>query len=728
MSDLASRVRRLSRRLLVPALAAATLSSGCDTILGPKNKNEAPETELVEQHLTDRSISEGKTYIGRIFTFEGTDQDGRIDRVEYKIESVLGSTDREDAPRRRADRINLGSSVFEVNKYFLEGTDFTLTARAVDDEGKKDKTPVIVSFNSQWDNQPPETELVTSILSGGLQISFKFKGEDIDGVVGGYELLLEGPKSQDWINYNEAQDLLAGLPDGNYTFKVRSIDDKGDPDPTPSEYEFYLYRGIFSEGRRESRLPSLVTQPIEILPDNTRVFQGSTNREGLASFIEGENELIVEVNDALTQEPIENIKIDVLLNPRTNFGAVVSMDSTGRYFSDIEYLYDPSGKRLGQSKIFTSMNPASGEPFVIKEPERIPDYLDESEYDFLGTFPLSDIEQVYKDNDFFAKNASVIEFVSRNFNHPSLVLLTQANKARNTFMEHSNEVTNTISDFFGGTMDPDAMYWDEYSVRIVGFPVVTKELNEDGLCTIKGTVTDPESQPLREVRVSFENNQTSTDEEGNYRLANISTGNHNVRFEREGFETFSLDTLVQSAQYPDFIPIRINPVLEFRIREELPKTTIISRHENRNFNIPICVVYDGNGYLVVDNLYVNNEHPLTSKIHKLDRNFSIVNSYEFGSVFHDLEINENILYGIDGTGRKILRFNEDIEPEVIKDMSEERRYMDLIWPIHKQHPPAIGLGNIVFINGTPWIYNRYFRGAPYTKLIKLDNNFDRSEE
>src|SRR3990167_9347325 len=61
-------------------------------------------------------------------------------------------------------------------------------------------------------------------ISGLSEISFRFQGIDEDGYIEEYKLALEGPRSQDWINYNEAQDLLAGLPDGDYTFKVKSID------------------------------------------------------------------------------------------------------------------------------------------------------------------------------------------------------------------------------------------------------------------------------------------------------------------------------------------------------------------------------------------------------------------------------------------------------------------------------------------------------------------------
>ncbi len=329
-----------------------------------------------------------------------------------------------------------------------------------------------------------------------------------------------------------------------------------------------LSPGCFCNDKKNPVEPE---QETEVMPTRTtEVLRNKTDRRGRITL---ESDLtprvIVEVRNSITQKPVEDIIVTYVSNPENNSAAITFEDTTGNYFSDIQYLFPLSRKPEGESKIFSDMNPVSQAPFAVKAPERIPQHLDPSEYELLGTFPLSDIEQVYKENDFFAKNASIIEFISKKSTHPSIILLTKTNQARNMFLEYSVDVTRTISNIFGGTMDPDAMYWDVYSININGFPVVTKDLNtEDGLCTVKGTVTHETGSPLSDVFVGIGNNQTLTDPEGQYRLTHINRGIHNIRFEKEGFEPFSLDTLIQPAPYPDFISTYVNPIL--RLEEVLP--------------------------------------------------------------------------------------------------------------------------------------------------------------
>lgn len=129
-------------------------------------------------------------------------------------------------------------------------------------------------------NQPPDTELISEISGGGSGMSFSFKGVDEDGSISGYEVYLDGPKSQDWIDHNLVKDsILVDLPDGDYTFKVRSIDDENEMDPTPAEYRFNLEEGVYREGHRsmeKSRVSFPTTSPLrsstfEVMSSNAQV-------------------------------------------------------------------------------------------------------------------------------------------------------------------------------------------------------------------------------------------------------------------------------------------------------------------------------------------------------------------------------------------------------------------------------------------------------------------------
>ena len=399
-----------------------------------------------------------------------------------------------------------------------------------------------------------------------------YGGSDDERVLG-FEMRIETSTTKtDWFVGKEPI-TMEDLSKGDIV-KIRSVDNEGLADPTPAVYEVNLEGGAVFPVDTEI-----------IVTENTTTLRNKTNKEGQIVFT---NELLsetitAEARDATNNEPLEDIVVTYVSNRKNNSGAVIFEDTTGNYLSDIQYIFPTSGKPAGESRIFTSMNPAAQAPFDIRQAKKIPEYLDESEYEFLGTFPLSDIEQVYKDNDAFAGDASVIEFLSKNSSHPSVVLLTKANEARNTFLRYISDITRAIGEIFGGTMDPDAMYWNVYSVDIMGFPVVTKDLNtEDELCTVKGVVTDDIGNPLREVSVSIENNQTLSDSAGYYRLIRVKGGVHNIRFEKELFESFMLDTLIQP--HPEFISTQINASLERRIAnwKDMGKIVFLSYRDDNN--------------------------------------------------------------------------------------------------------------------------------------------------
>jgi hypothetical protein len=88
------------------------------------------------------------------------------------------------------------------------------------------------------ENLPPATELVTcpgSEVEEGEDMLFRWVGTDIDGVVVGYEWSLnEAP----WIETEDDSVVVEAVGEGEHSFVVRAIDDKGDADPVPPECNF----------------------------------------------------------------------------------------------------------------------------------------------------------------------------------------------------------------------------------------------------------------------------------------------------------------------------------------------------------------------------------------------------------------------------------------------------------------------------------------------------------
>lgn len=109
-------------------------------------------------------------------------------------------------------------------------------------------------------NIPPNTTIANIPIENDTLfalVTFHWDGEDYDGCISGYEYryithhkIVGDSLIQPWIETTEtsvtipfeSSDLL------NYQiFQVRSVDDKGDVDPTPAERKFYTVQTIFPE-------------------------------------------------------------------------------------------------------------------------------------------------------------------------------------------------------------------------------------------------------------------------------------------------------------------------------------------------------------------------------------------------------------------------------------------------------------------------------------------------
>jgi hypothetical protein len=113
---------------------------------------------------------------------------------------------------------------------------YTLQVRTVDAAGNKDATPAVRTFSVD------ATAADTTITSGptGLTTSgspsFAFSSPEA-GVQ--FECRLDGPGAATDSYANCASPkAFSGLADGGYTFRVRAVDDSGNPDPTPATRSF----------------------------------------------------------------------------------------------------------------------------------------------------------------------------------------------------------------------------------------------------------------------------------------------------------------------------------------------------------------------------------------------------------------------------------------------------------------------------------------------------------
>lgn len=88
------------------------------------------------------------------------------------------------------------------------------------------------------ENLPPATEITDcpgSEVDEGEDLLFRWIGTDVDGVVVGYEWSLSGG---DWMETEDDSVIVEAVDEGDHSFIVRAVDDKGDVDPVPPQCDF----------------------------------------------------------------------------------------------------------------------------------------------------------------------------------------------------------------------------------------------------------------------------------------------------------------------------------------------------------------------------------------------------------------------------------------------------------------------------------------------------------
>ncbi|MBU2639879.1 MAG: hypothetical protein KKG75_04210 [Nanoarchaeota archaeon] len=164
-------------------------------------------------------------------------------------------------------------------------------------------------------NKAPETviERVSTNLnenSKGNVYFFIYGDDKEDGVTDKCQFrIVNSENYSEWTTTN-LQDNFIHLPVGQYNLEARAIDSKGKLDATPAVKTFEVFPT--PEEPTLPTQPELITQPVEILSNNTRVFEGTTNQDGLVSFIDEtaeDGQATVFITDIETQQSAPSMQV-----------------------------------------------------------------------------------------------------------------------------------------------------------------------------------------------------------------------------------------------------------------------------------------------------------------------------------------------------------------------------------------------------------------------------------
>ena len=190
-------------------------------------------TVRVDATPPDTSITDGPSGVIPIgsatFTWTGTDNRTSTGDLEYRYRLVGLSND-----------WSSWSTATSVTYNDLTDGDYTFEVKAKDKAGNEDPSPATRSFGV--DVTPPETTITSgpSGCIGTADVTFTWTGSDNRTPTAEllYSYKLEGFDA-DWSAWAGATSKsYTGLPDGDYTFKVKAKDEVGHEDPSPSSQSF----------------------------------------------------------------------------------------------------------------------------------------------------------------------------------------------------------------------------------------------------------------------------------------------------------------------------------------------------------------------------------------------------------------------------------------------------------------------------------------------------------
>ncbi len=192
---------------------ATTVQGASMTVIPPP---EPPATQITSGPTGVISIRNAT------FTWSGSDPDGQVTSYQYRVDGGSWVT------------------TVQTSKTFTNLTKgmHSFSVRAVDDDGLKDLSPPVRSFEVYFTSNP-ETHLLraTNGTVEGQTASFQWYGTDADGQISRFQYRLDNGT---WETTEANSITFSELSHGNHTFEIRAVDDEGLKDPSPAFFEFTL--------------------------------------------------------------------------------------------------------------------------------------------------------------------------------------------------------------------------------------------------------------------------------------------------------------------------------------------------------------------------------------------------------------------------------------------------------------------------------------------------------
>ncbi len=194
-------------------------------------ESEIPMAEP-ETSITSIVISSGKT----IVYAKGVDSDGLVEDYSFKVDGG------EWTPWQK-------SSVYELEiSYSAWSEQHTIEVRSRDNDGNVDASPAKLAYSPKsigTFNQTPETS-INAPVSGATTstaVAFSWGGVDPDGSILGYLYKVDAGGWQQ-VGADVRSATVSGLSEGPHVFTVKSKDNLGLVDPTPSSVSFTVRSGL----------------------------------------------------------------------------------------------------------------------------------------------------------------------------------------------------------------------------------------------------------------------------------------------------------------------------------------------------------------------------------------------------------------------------------------------------------------------------------------------------
>ena len=355
-------------------------------------------------------------------------------------------------------------------------------------------------------NKPPTTAIIrptNNQVFNSLPITLQWSGKDEDGFIKGYEVYLNGG-----YNYRTQTTLTTNFGLGNYSLRVVAIDNEDAKDLNPPSVNFSY------------TLPEVIG-PVD-----------NTNSSGYAKIELGTNVFDVYVKN-LSNQSLSNIKVSGFTYENGVYGFLAE-DPSRNYLSEVVHYPVNLGKRENNANpnvpIFQRAKQNNK-----KRIEKIYNYRrNRGVLKYIGTTPLTDLHQFYKEHDAIFNSMSFLEFATKiipsgTVAGDAFTFALEAAKFREDIINNAanvGDIINTVTSYFGQGYDTDAYYFDVYVHK--DFGIVTHMENEEKLCTLKGYVRDANSQPIANARVSVSLFYDDADQSGYYVIKSYKDTTRNI--------------------------------------------------------------------------------------------------------------------------------------------------------------------------------------------------------